>query len=102
MKLVINIGGAWFQLSDEAIAELDAEETSVSYEHEHSLRSDPRLVEVVERLGSRRASGIAGHLIVVEIPDGVNYGIYDHDGREFVFDKDRVWGIPKESKDENG
>jgi len=32
-------------------------------------------------------------LEVLEIPDDVDWGIYDYDGAEFIYDKNRVWGL---------
>lgn len=54
-------------------------------------RTDPTLVQVVEELG-RRASRNASDLIVVEIPDGVEWHIAEYDGLEHVAENHRTWG----------
>lgn len=53
-------------------------------------RDDPILIEVVEELG-KKASGSYGNLVVVEIPDGMDYVIDDYDGVETLYEKGRVW-----------
>lgn len=58
------------------------------YLNEH--RDDPTLVEVVEELGEK-ASGKFGRLVVVEIPDGMDYVIDDYDGIETLHENIRVW-----------
>jgi hypothetical protein len=55
-------------------------------------RAHPLLVQVVEELGPYAASGKYAWLKVVEIPDGVEWGImHDSDGSDFVEEKHRVW-----------
>ena len=93
MKIVINAGTGFFHLSDRASAMLELDESSVSYEHDHHLRGDPRLVRVVEQLGAK-ASGVAGTLVVLEIPDGIDWVlVVQDDGREFVVERGHVWGL---------
>lgn len=53
-------------------------------------RNDPILVEVVEKLGAK-ANGDFADLIVVEIPDDVDWEIDDYDGWESIVEKHRSW-----------
>jgi hypothetical protein len=53
-------------------------------------RHDPDLVKTVEELGEQ-ASGSHAKLEVVEIPDGVEYIIEEHDGNEHVAEAHRTW-----------
>lgn len=53
-------------------------------------RDDPILIEVVEELG-KKASGSYGNLVVVEIPDGMDYVIDDYDGVETLHENVRGW-----------
>lgn len=53
-------------------------------------RDDPILIEVVEELGGK-ASGNYGNLVVVEIPDGMDYVIDDYDGFETLHENVKVW-----------
>lgn len=61
-------------------------ELYLNYEH----RDDPALVEVVEELGEK-ASGTFGKLVVVEIPDDMDYVIDYYDGIETLYENVRVW-----------
>lgn len=53
-------------------------------------REDPVLIEVVEELGDR-ASGRFSKLVVVDIPDGMEYEIDDYDGIETLHQKIEKW-----------
>lgn len=53
-------------------------------------RDGPILIEVVEELGTK-ASGSFGNLVVVEIPDGMDYVIDEYDGIETLHENVRVW-----------
>lgn len=54
-------------------------------------RTDKDLVSVIEELGNE-ASGKYGRLVVIEIPDDVDWEIDDYDGIETIHEKHRVWG----------
>lgn len=62
--------------------------TNIYLNSEH--RNDPTLIEVVEELGDK-ASGSFGKLVVVEIPDNMNYVIDDYDGIETLHENVKVW-----------
>ncbi len=90
-KIVVNRCWGVFGLSEEAYAELGLERNG----HENAFRSDddrvnPKLVEVIERLGSK-ASGSLSKLEVVEIPDDVEWVISERDGWEIVEEVHRSW-----------
>lgn len=53
-------------------------------------RSDPDLITVVEELGPA-ANGSCASLRIVEIPDGVAWGIHEYDGYESVEEVHRSW-----------
>lgn len=61
----------------------------ISFDYEEN-RSDPALVQVVEELG-KVASGRLSELVVVDIPDDVEYEIDDYDGLETIREKHRTW-----------
>ena len=91
MKIVINRCFGGFSLSEKAYEFLGKEWDSYGYEfNEH--RTDPQLVECVEKLGDE-ANGRCARLKVIEIPDDVKWDIYNYDGLEFVYDVERVWGM---------
>lgn len=92
MKIVVNRCWGGFGLSQEAYEALGAEWDGYGYSHRYSDndRADPKLVEVVERLGDR-ANGSCAELRVIEIPDGIDWYIDDYDGMETVREKHRSW-----------
>jgi len=53
-------------------------------------RTNPLLIQVVEELGEE-ASGFAGELKIVEIPDGIQWEIHDYDGVETIHEIHRSW-----------
>lgn len=53
-------------------------------------REDPVLIEVVEELGDRANSPFS-KLVVVDIPDGMEYEIDDYDGVETLHQKVEKW-----------
>ncbi len=54
-------------------------------------RTDPLLIQVIEELGTKAASGGCADLAIVEIPDGTEYTIEDYDGNEHVAEVHRTW-----------
>ena len=54
-------------------------------------RGDPELVKTVEELGDL-ANGLCAKLVVVEIPDNIEWEIDEYDGMETIHEKHRVWG----------
>lgn len=84
MKIVINRCFGGFGLSEEAMKLL-----GIEYAWD-IRRDDPKLVEVVEKLGNA-ANGSCSELIVVEIPDDVKYNISDYDGVETIHEEHRMW-----------
>ncbi|RJS46701.1 hypothetical protein [Nocardioides cavernaquae] len=97
-KIVVNAKPGGFALSREAAVALGLEifeETTFGQPYqvvgEHALRRDDvRFVEVVETLG-RAASGPYAELIIVCIPDGIDWGIAAYDGAEWVAERHREW-----------
>jgi hypothetical protein len=112
MKVVINRKFGGFDLSQEALIELQKRLTPdseiaineevwpdnpeapsklfVLWDHEVSTRSNPQLIEVVEELGSR-ANGSYAALKIVEIPDDVDVVIEEYDGDEWISEVHRTW-----------
>lgn len=80
MKMVINQDYGVFHI-DPSVAEtlnIDPWDTDARY--------NPRLIEAVEKLGTERASGYCGSLVVVELPDNTtDHYIEEYDGLEIVY-----------------
>ena len=58
--------------------------------HEDESRSDPDLIEVIERLGEK-ANGMCASLAIKEVPDGADFKITDYDGKENVVPLRMSW-----------
>jgi hypothetical protein len=112
MKIVINKSFGGFGLSKKAVeymAEKGSEQAraeleyiisskdnsdcyygySEKYNFEYS-RTDPALIKAVEVL-KEEANSRFSNLKIIEIPEGVNWEIIDHDGLETVHEKHRIW-----------
>ena len=75
--------GDYIELSDD-----NSEKYCLELRDNH--REDPALIEVVEELG-KRANSRFSELVVVDIPDGMEYEIDDYDGIETLHQKVRKW-----------
>lgn len=62
----------------------------LSHYHKKSIRTDKRLVQVVEEL-REEANDMCANLKVVDIPDDVEWEIEEYDGNEWVSEKHKVW-----------
>lgn len=100
MKIVINTCHGGYGLSKEAVeylAKKGVPEAIIELEKDRFYgyildddRSNPLLVEVVEKLGDS-ASGDLSSLEVIEIPDDVEWQIEEYDGAEWIAEKHRTW-----------
>ena len=91
MKIAINTCFGGFALSSEAVLFLknkglsEVDMLGIGLE-----RTDPRLIEVIEKLG-KKASAAGENIKIVEIPDDVkDWYIDDYDGVETVREG-RIW-----------
>ena len=85
MKIVINTCFGGFSLSEKACNEL-----GLNNPYDAIERNDPKLVEVVERLGSE-ANGRHAQLKIVNIPDDVKWTIQEYDGSEHIAEEHQTW-----------
>jgi hypothetical protein len=101
MKIVINTCYGGFGISKAAaqwLAERGCQDAINNLASDHfyaySLsedRNNPLLVEMVETLGSKMASGFCASLKVVEIPDGIEWEIDEYDGAESIHEVHQSW-----------
>lgn len=77
-------------LTKEERVALSKARTEETLERAPKDRTDPKLVQVVEELGSA-ASGEWAELKVIEIPDGIEWEILSNGGFETVHEKHRSW-----------
>jgi len=54
-------------------------------------RADPLLVEVVQTL-KKAASSSCAELVIIEVPNDVDWEIAEYDGMEHIAEKHRTWG----------
>ncbi len=98
-RVVINTRFGGFSLSQQAqdlFKELSktVERPSWWYVDEDVRRDDPILLQVVDTLGLKAASGSFSALGIAEIPDDVpadGWMIQEYDGNEWVAEKHRTW-----------
>jgi hypothetical protein len=71
--------------------ELSAQLRSENWIDDDSIeRNDPFLIETIEELGTK-ASGKYAYIVIVEIPDDVDWEIVEYDGHEHVAEVHRTW-----------
>lgn len=78
--------GSWYV---DGIQDNDHYFSSYSLNHS-SNRADPFLVQVIEEMGEK-ANGWASELVIVEVPDDVEWHIAEYDGLEHVAEDHRTW-----------
>ena len=95
-QIVINSTCGGFSISTKALERLNELGADLEGEWEaYTLyRSDPLLLQVVRELKTK-ASGLCARLVIVEIPDGVEWTIEECNGYEWVAEKHRKWEAPE-------
>lgn len=92
MKIAINKCYGGFSLSKEAYEFMGIPWDGYGYKFsDHDERTNVKLIECIEALGDK-ASGRYSKVVVVKIPDDVNWGIEEYDGVEWVSEAHRIWG----------
>lgn len=88
--IVINVRHGGYGLSEDARSRLiDLGVSMGEYPYEVP-RDDPNLVRVVREMGPG-ANGEHAQLIVVKVPDDVDWTIEEYDGYEHIAEKHRTW-----------
>lgn len=54
-------------------------------------RTDPLLIQTIEELGEEESSASLSKLVIIEIPDGIDYEIDDYDGVETIHEIHQSW-----------
>ena len=101
MKIVVNRNYGIFEMSKDFY-----EHYNIQYTRKYGIycavkenisRKDSRLIEYIEKYGSKRASGGFSHLEVVDIPNGTAYRICEYDGAEYIEYRDELeWEIAED------
>jgi hypothetical protein len=58
---------------------------------DYENRTNPLLIQAIEKIGEEESSGRFGEIKIIEIPDGINWEIEDYDGIETVNETHRSW-----------
>ena len=94
VKIVYNACFGGFGLSEEAIKMYEAHSGKIIRNYYDIERDDPILVDVVEFLGSEKASRFSANLQIALVPKGAKYRIDEYDGSENVMTIDEYdWKI---------
>ena len=96
MQVVINTSYSNFAISGDAILLIQkkiknpkAKSQINAYAFDND-RSNPLLVEAVQKLGAK-ANGLYTTLKIVEIPDDVEWRVDAVNGKEIIREKHRIW-----------
>lgn len=93
MKIVINVCHGGFSLSDKAYSQY-IEDAKVPKDLHLSMydipRNDENLVNIILNL-KEESWGRYSNLQVLEIPDDIDWQIYEYDGWEWICEKHRSW-----------
>jgi hypothetical protein len=84
--------GNWYELPFAERQRLNEQWRSEQLYDSDIPRNDDALVQVVEELGSKKASGRFAELKIVNIPDGIDWEVDEYDGLETVAETHRSWG----------
>ncbi|HHT8992816.1 TPA: hypothetical protein ACT5B2_003861 [Burkholderia cenocepacia] len=82
--------GEWHAMTDAERAAHNARYAAEHFSVRDIKRDDPDLVAVVEQL-REAANDACSRLVVVEIPDDVQWEISEYDGNEHVAEQHRTW-----------
>lgn len=93
--MIINRKHGCIEFSDEILAAYRAEVGAEIWANK-SWRTDEVMIRLIGEYGDKSSKYLgkwaASRLVVVEIPDDVEWEINDYDGIEWVAEKHRVWG----------
>lgn len=101
MKIAVNKCFGGFNVSEAVYAELGMEWNGYGYlenedfgiedDNDLAYRHHPKLIAAIEKVGEKEASGQFAKVRIVDIPDGIEWEIYEYDGIETVHEKHRSW-----------
>lgn len=98
MKVVINTDFGGFGLSTLAYSLLEEKGYDLEW-RDYENRAHPALIEVVEKLGTKKAGNGLSSLCIYNIPDNC-YDIHDRDGFERLLYPSMEWITPKYENNE--
>ena len=69
---------------------LSNEDFNIKDDNYYAYRTNQDLIKAIEKAGNK-ASGELAEVVIIEIPDGIEYEINDYDGIETVHEIHRSW-----------
>ena len=101
MKIVINTCFGGFGVSKEVYDELgwewngygcpSNEKCGIESDNYFEFRTYQPLIEAIEKIGLKNASGEMSDLRIVDLPDGIHFDIDNYDGAESIHETHRSW-----------
>ena len=98
MKIVINTCYGGFGLTNLVYSKLEAdyydldnEAFGIQSDNYMAWRASPKLISVIEEVGVVQSGDTYAELKIIEIPDGVEWGIHEYDGLEYIYEVHRTW-----------
>lgn len=91
MKIVINSDYGGYSLSDECRQMLGITSNDRWKDGAYKIRTNPKLIKLMETKGSKWCGGYFSSLKIVEIPDDVDWELQEFDGKEWIAEKHRTW-----------
>jgi hypothetical protein len=101
MKIVVNKCYGGFSVSKDVYDELSIpwdgygyisnDELGIDSENFTAYRADSRLIKAIEKVGLKKASGALADLVIVNIPNNIDWYIDDYDGIETIHEDHRSW-----------
>ena len=70
---------------------LDNESFGIESNNYDEYRTHPKLIKAIEKIGEEKASGDLAKLMVVSVPDGIDWKIDNYDGIETIHEAHRSW-----------
>jgi len=101
MKVVKNNCFGGFSVTEAVFKELgiewdgcgyiDNEDLGIESNNYKACRSNPKFIAAIEKVGLEKSSGTCAELVIVDIPDDIEFEIDDYDGMETIRELHRTW-----------
>ena len=71
---------------------LSNEDFGIESDNYEAYRIHPKLINAIKKIGEEASSNRYSEIAIVEIPDDIDWEIYEYDGMETIHEKHRKWG----------
>ena len=76
---------------DDGCHHLSNEDFGIEDNDYNKWRADKRLIEAIEEVGEEKSSTRLSRIVIIDIPDDVEWEIDDYDGIESIHEVHRSW-----------